>query len=97
MTENRWIPVTDRLPEDDVPVLVTVSGICNALTFVNAIQTGEHDGEGWVIDGYEEWDNPNVAAWMPLPDPYMPAIEQDKPSGGWQEQMASTFLGDSRL
>ncbi len=28
MTENRWIPVTDRLPEDDVPVLVTVSGIC---------------------------------------------------------------------
>ncbi len=26
MTENRWIPVTDRLPEDDVPVLVTVSG-----------------------------------------------------------------------
>lgn len=44
MTENRWIPVTDRLPEDDVPVLVTVSGICcNAITFTNAIQTGEHD------------------------------------------------------
>lgn len=27
--------------------------------------------------------------------PYVP--EQDNPSGGWQEQMASTFLGDSRL
>ena len=36
-----------------------------------------HDREGWVIDGYEEWDNPNVTAWMPLPDPYMPAIEQE--------------------
>ena len=66
------------VPEDDVPVLVTVSGICcNAITFTNAIQTGEHDREGWIIDGYEEWDNPNVAAWMTLPDPYMPAIEQE--------------------
>lgn len=77
MTENRWIPVTDRLPEDDVTVLVTVSGIYNAITFEGAIQIGAYYREGWLIEGYEEWDNPNVASKLPLPDPYMPAIEQE--------------------
>ena len=96
MTENGWIPVTERLPKDDVLVLVTVSGIYNAITFVDAIQMGEHDRQGWFIKGYEECDNPNVTAWMPLPVPYRPALNQDKPSG-WQEQIMGTFLGDSRL
>ena len=94
--KNGWISVEEQLPEDDVMVLVTVSGIYNALTFVDAIQIGAHDREGWFIDGYEKWDNPNVTVWMPLPEPYTPAPEQNKPSG-WQEQMMGAFLGDSRL
>ena len=75
--KNRWISVEEQLPEDDVLVLVTVSGIYNALTFVNAIQIGAYDRDGWFIEGYEDWNNPNVTAWMPLPAPYMPAIEQE--------------------
>lgn len=83
--KNHWISVEEQLPEDDVLVLVTVSGIYNALTFANAIQIGVYDRDGWSIEGYEDWNNPNVTAWMPLPEPYIPALEQDKPSG-WQEQ-----------
>lgn len=41
--KNRWISVEEQLPEDDVLVLVTVSGIYNALTFANAIQIGAYD------------------------------------------------------
>ena len=94
--KKRWISVEKQLPEDDVLVLVTVSGIYNAMTFSDAIQIGAHDREGWFIEGYEKWDNPNVTAWQPLPEPYIPAPEQGKPSG-WQEQMMGAFLGDSRL
>lgn len=94
--KNRWISVEEQLPEDDVLVLVTVSGIYNALTFANAIQIGAYDRDRWFIEGYEDWNNPNVTAWMPLPEPYVPALEQDKPSG-WQGQMIGAFLGDSRL
>lgn len=94
--KHRWISMEEQLPEDDVLVLVTVSGIYNAMTFVDVIQIGVHDREGWFIEGYEKWDNPNVTAWMPLPAPYRPAPEQNKPSG-WQEQMMGAFLGDSRL
>ena len=80
--KNRWISVEEQLPEDDVLALVTVSGIYNALTFANAIQIGAYDRDGWFIEGYEDWNNPNVTAWMPLPEPYIPALEQDKPSAG---------------
>ena len=92
--KNRWISVEEQLPEDDVLVLVTVSGIYNALTFANAIQIGAYDRDRWFIEGYEDWNNPNVTVWMPLPEPYIPALEQDKPSG-WQGQMIGAFLGDS--
>ena len=88
--KNRWISVEEQLPEDDVLVLVTVSGIYNALTFANAIQIGAYDRDRWFIEGYEDWNNPNVTVWMPLPEPYIPALEQDKPSG-WQGQMIGAF------
>ena len=38
--KNRWISVEEQLPEDDVLVLVTVSGIYNALTFANGRTIG---------------------------------------------------------
>ena len=56
-----WIPVSERLPEDDRKVL------CQTMTKKGA--------PGFVL-GYfanERWCcgmNSNVVAWMPLPDPY---------------------------
>lgn len=68
-----WIPVEERLPEDDDFVLVTVTGIYNALTFSSAIQLASYcKDDGWFIEGYPDWENPNVSAWRPLPDPYRP-------------------------
>ena len=66
-----WIPVEERLPEDDDFVLVTVTGIYNALTFSSDIQLASYcKDDGWFIEGYPDWENPNVSAWRPLPEPY---------------------------
>ena len=66
-----WIPVTERLPEGDEFVLATVSGIYNNITFSSAIQlAGYCETEGWFIEGYPDWDDPDVIAWQPLPEPY---------------------------
>lgn len=72
LTKHRWIPVKERMPEDDCFVLVTVSGIYNNLIFSDAIQLAAYsiEGKNWFIEGYPEWENPEVAAWTPLPEVY---------------------------
>lgn len=104
MRENGWIPVTERLPETRkyrTTFLATVS--CefwkNNKTLIvkweNTTFWGK-DVSRWIWDDRlfpEEWE---IIAWQPIPAPYMPATEQDNPSGSWQEQMMGAFLGDSR-
>lgn len=87
-----WIPVTERLPETDGFYIATHDGeICGEeKPFVGL---AEFENGKWVDD---EEDYQCIFAWQPLPAPYRPAPEQDKPSG-WQEQMMGAFLGDSRL
>lgn len=68
---HRWIPVKERLPGEDVIVLVTVSGFYSHFTFSNTIELGNLCSDGsWFIEGYPDWDNPEVTAWMLLPEPY---------------------------
>lgn len=70
MTTN-WIPVSERLPEYDELVLVTVKGKYNNITFENAIELAFYDkDEGWILGAEPDWLDPNVTAWMPLPKPY---------------------------
>ncbi len=65
----RWRVAAHELPQKDKIVLVCVNGIFGNISFHNAIQIGCYAGEeGWIIDGYEEWENANVSHWMPLPD-----------------------------
>ena len=74
-----WIPVEEKLPEDDDFVLATVTGIYNVLTFSEAIQLASYcKDDGWFIEGYPEWENPNVSAWRPLPEPYRPERSEGK-------------------
>ena len=69
--ERKWIPVSERLPEDGCGVLVTVNGKHDNITFVNALEIAEYrNTEGWIIEGYLDWLNPNIIAWQPLPEPY---------------------------
>ena len=69
--QHRWIPVEERLPEEDTIVLLTVSGLYSCITFSDAIELGNLCSDGsWFIEGYPDWDDPNVTAWMPLPEPY---------------------------
>lgn len=60
--ERRWIPCSERLPEEMTYVLVTdKDGDVYSVKFIE------------VIDGQAEWvfDN-GIIAWMPLPEPYDP-------------------------
>ena len=66
-----WTPVTERLPENGCGVLVTVNGKHNNITFVDALEIAEYDGDfGWIVEGYPQWTDPNVTAWQPLPEPF---------------------------
>lgn len=68
---SEWIPVSERLPENDGLVLVTVSGVHNNIIFDHALELGSYDQEeGWIIEMWLEWVNPQVTAWMPLPKAY---------------------------
>lgn len=79
--EQRWIPVSERLPEYGVSVL-TYDGICYCVEKrIQAIRGDNGEpifGEWWVSDDYDESNSeyyPNLRdgaciAWKPLPEPY---------------------------
>ena len=84
LKSTNWIPVSERLPEDEKEYLVTLEkvygtheklyGIANYLKFGDAGYWNEKKY------GYLEWDKYSdghggtkmykVIAWMPLPEPY---------------------------
>ena len=64
-----WIPVSERLPEPEKMVLLTVSGKFKNISFVDAYELGEFDtDEGWILEMWPEWKDPKVTHWMPLPE-----------------------------
>lgn len=62
--ENRWIPLTERLPEEYEKVLVTFIYYGDKFTGV-----GTFSGEKWDIDYYKDSDI-KVLAWRPRPIPW---------------------------
>ena len=75
--EQKWIPVTERLPEDDTLMLVNY---IDSRPGAMDIWIGWHEMENvWYIDGEEhsrERGN-EVIAWMPLPEPYQAERRED--------------------
>ena len=70
--EPRWIPVSERLPEDKQSVLVWCPEYKN-------IYCAYLEKEQWWIFGAFVQVVPNaVVAWMPLPEPYKAESEKEK-------------------
>lgn len=81
---NGWIPVSDRLPEDEKECLVTLEKIYGTPEISMGIASYLRFGDAGYWNekkyGYLEWDKYSdghggtrmykVIAWMPLPEPY---------------------------
>ena len=66
----QWIPVTERLPDNDDFVLVVASGQAGNIRLDNAFELGQFSmSEGWILEMWPEWEDPKVTHWMPLPEP----------------------------
>lgn len=67
--QTRWIPVSERLPEEEGWYLVTDAS--------GGLRMTEHSFYMPQEDKMEEpyWDYMNVVAWMPLPEPYTESEE----------------------
>ena len=81
--EDRWIPVTDRLPEEDTDVLVTVHFLGLKKTHPNGwndhikpsfyVDIAKHYSGEWcsTSDEYKVARSRHIViAWRPLPAPY---------------------------
>ena len=59
-----WIPVEERLPEDERMVLVTYM----TKSGISSVNRARFDGKYWRGSGFMG----GVIAWCPLPEPYKP-------------------------
>ena len=71
--ERRWIPVTERLPEDNRQVLVYAQSTHFALAKYDEMMkpNGEWKKQWVTFDAWKPYYTiQNVIAWMPLPEPW---------------------------
>ncbi len=66
---RKWIPVIERLPEDDEMVLVT----CKTEKGARNVGRAYHSNGFW----YGSSSMSRVIAWMPLPEPYKEREDKD--------------------
>lgn len=63
---GRWIPVTERLPEEEGKCLVCCNGKYHPIEVARFYI--DEDGERYFCC---DWNDPeDIVAWMPLPEPY---------------------------
>lgn len=67
--EPKWIPVSERLPEINDDVLISLEW---------GIDIGRYSYGEWHSEWINNYDDGNVLAWMPLPKPYKPQESEDE-------------------
>lgn len=77
LSASPWIDVHDRLPETDDYVLAIANGKPKRnTTLIDAVELASYlESDGWFIEAYPEWENPNITYWMPIPE--MPGEEAE--------------------
>ena len=70
LQEPTWIPVSEKLPENNVEVLATTEW--GAVTIAEMYSAND-----WFIhEGTTNAETDEIAAWMPLPKPYKAESEE---------------------
>ena len=59
--QQEWIPCSERLPKENTEVLMSLEW---------GIDIGEHRNGDWHSEWINHYDDGNVLAWMPLPEPW---------------------------
>ena len=74
---QRWIPCSERLPEEGVEVMTTFEIISNGKT---RVEQGSYLYHGWCLayDNLRLASHIRVIAWMPLPEPYGGGYERGR-------------------
>ena len=74
LEQTRWIPVSERLPEDHTNVLICLKSGQITIGLYNSHRLPFRDKPvGWGVDAQISVHNfcsDDVKAWMPLPQPY---------------------------
>ena len=78
--EQRWIPVSERLPEDGRPVLIYAWNVHHVIARYDTFRTDDGYKKTWVTA--DAWNGnteigQEVMAWMPLPEPFKAAMESE--------------------
>lgn len=75
----RWIPVSERLPEEGRPVLIYAWNVHHVIARYDSFRTENGTKKCWVTA--DAWNGNveikhEVIAWMPLPEPYKGESEE---------------------
>jgi hypothetical protein len=67
---QKWIPVSERLPETNVEVLVTTEW--GSITIAERYSANDY----FINEGATNAEEDEIVAWMPLPEPYKAESEE---------------------
>lgn len=75
LEEQRWIPLNERLPEEETYVLISkkpspLSGKKWCVTIAGRFVDGRSKKIEWRDIGFGRMHDNDILAWMPLPQPY---------------------------